>query len=122
MQRKAPMEVSDPSVVLVPITSDKGLCGGVNSSIVRQCKKIILGSNNRSKYTIFAIGTPYNYPTVMSMAVHVQAMSNDSDKIVVIYNEFKNLFHMNKDKWNLCQEEDSLNQCNSQNCITRLFL
>jgi len=35
MQRKAPMEVSDPSVVLVPITSDKGLCGGVNSSIVR---------------------------------------------------------------------------------------
>ena len=26
----------------------------------------------------------------MSMAVHVQAMSNDADKIVVIYNEFRN--------------------------------
>lgn len=35
------------------------------------------------------IGTPYNYPTVMSMAVHIAAMSNDSDKIIVVYNEFK---------------------------------
>ena len=35
MQRKAPMEVANPRVLLVPVTSDKGLCGGVNSSIVR---------------------------------------------------------------------------------------
>ena len=41
------------------------------------------------KTSINHIGTPYNYPTVMSMAVHVAAMSNDSDKIIVVYNEFK---------------------------------
>lgn len=93
MQRKAPMEAANPSVVLVPITSDKGLCGGVNSTIVRGCKNIIAGQD-RSKYSIFsigakggmglvrpfpdclktsisAIGTPYNYPTIMSMAVHI---------------------------------------------------
>ena len=41
------------------------------------------------KTSINHIGTPYNYPTVMSMAVHIAAMSNDSDKIIVVYNEFK---------------------------------
>lgn len=112
MQRKAPMEVANPAVVLVPITSDKGLCGGVNSTIVRGCKNIV-AAGDRSKFQIFsigakggmglvrpfpdclktsisAIGTPYNYPTIMSMAVHIQAMSNDADKIIVVYNEFKN--------------------------------
>ena len=43
MQRKAPMEPQNPSTVIVPITSDKGLCGGVNSTIVRQVKNIIAG-------------------------------------------------------------------------------
>jgi len=41
------------------------------------------------KTSISGIGTPYNYPTVMSMAVHVQNMSQDSDRVVIIYNEFK---------------------------------
>ena len=30
-----PTDSNDPTIVLVPITSDKGLCGAVNSSIVR---------------------------------------------------------------------------------------
>jgi len=33
---------------------------------------------------------PYNYPTVMAMSVHISAFSNDADKIIVLYNEFKN--------------------------------
>ena len=41
MQRKMPGEVAEPSIVLVPITSDKGLCGAVNSSIVRNIKKMV---------------------------------------------------------------------------------
>jgi F0F1-type ATP synthase gamma subunit len=41
------------------------------------------------KTSISQVGTPYNYPTVMAMAVHISALSNDSDKITVIYNEFK---------------------------------
>ena len=55
MQRKMPAEPNDPVVCLVPITSDKGLCGAVNSSIVREIKKMIVGVN-RSKFTIFSIG------------------------------------------------------------------
>lgn len=52
-----PNESSDPNIVIVPITSDKGLCGAVNSTIVRQVKKIFLAPGiNRSKYQIFCIG------------------------------------------------------------------
>lgn len=39
--------------------------------------------------SISQVGTPYNYPTVMAMAVHIAQMSQDSDKIIVVYNEFK---------------------------------
>jgi len=41
------------------------------------------------KFSISKVGTPYNYPTVMSMAVHIAQFSNDADRIVVVYNEFK---------------------------------
>ena len=90
LKKKMPGEVGDVQTVLVPITSDKGLCGAVNSVIVRTCKKIV-AEGNRANYTIFSIGekgstglmrpfpdllktgithvaTPYNYPSVMAMA------------------------------------------------------
>jgi len=111
MQRQMGNEPSDPVQVIVPITSDKGLCGAVNSSIVREVKKMAKDIN-RSKTTIFSIGdkgsvgmlrpfpdmlktsisqvgTPYNYPTIMAMAVHITHMSKDADKVIVMYNEFK---------------------------------
>lgn len=111
MQRKMGQDPADPAQVIVPITSDKGLCGAVNSSIVREIKRMALDLN-RSKTQIFSIGdkgssgfvrpfpdmlktsisqigTPYNYPTVMAMAVHITNMSKDADKIVIVYNEFK---------------------------------
>jgi F-type H+-transporting ATPase subunit gamma len=50
MQRKMVGDVSDPAVTLVPITSDKGLCGAVNTSIVRELKKMVIEEGiNRSK-------------------------------------------------------------------------
>jgi F-type H+-transporting ATPase subunit gamma len=41
MQRKMPSEPAEPQTVLVPITSDKGLCGAVNSTTVREIKKML---------------------------------------------------------------------------------
>jgi F-type H+-transporting ATPase subunit gamma len=93
MQRRMPAEPADPKTLIVPITSDKGLCGAVNSIIVRDVKKLVANSN-RAKLEIFSIGekgsvgftrpfpdllkqsisqvnTPYNYPTVMGMANEV---------------------------------------------------
>lgn len=112
MQRKMPGEVSNPSTVIVPLSSDKGLCGAVNSTVVRTVKRIVAESGNRANTKIFSIGdkgsvgmvrpfpdllktsisqigTPYNYPTVMAMAVHIAAFSEDADKITVVHNEFK---------------------------------
>ena len=55
LQRKMPAEVAEPRTLVVPITSDKGLCGAINSAIVREVKKMILGAN-RANYQIFVIG------------------------------------------------------------------
>jgi len=40
--------------LLVPITSDRGLCGGINSGIVREIKATI--GKDRTSYKIFSIG------------------------------------------------------------------
>mmetsp|Transcript_31822 Transcript_31822/g.31110 ORF Transcript_31822/g.31110 Transcript_31822/m.31110 type:complete len:231 (+) Transcript_31822:142-834(+) len=112
LQRKAPsQEIHDASELIVPITSDKGLCGGINSSIVREIKTY-LKDKNRSKYKIIPIGekgssgmirpfpdlitfsisevpSPRNFPTVMAISDIVARNGDGSDKIVVYYNEFK---------------------------------
>jgi len=114
MQRKMTPMPENPAVLYVPISSDKGLCGAVNSSVVREVKKLVAenpSARNNSK--IFSIGdkgtsgmcrpfpdlmkqavthvaTPYNYPSIMSLAVMLSAVgdSSSSDKITIIYNEF----------------------------------
>ena len=56
MQRKAPhLDSADASQLLVPLSSDKGLCGGINSSIVRELKTYVK-TKNRSKIRILPIG------------------------------------------------------------------
>ena len=40
--------------LLVPITSDKGLCGGVNSNIIREVKA--MAKAERSAYKLFVVG------------------------------------------------------------------
>jgi len=110
LQKKMPAEVAEPRNLLIPITSDKGLCGAINSSIIRMTKRTCL-AGNRSKLEIFAVGdkaasglarpfpdllktaitdiaTPYNYPSVMAIGVHVANKSDDFDKITVLYNNF----------------------------------
>jgi F-type H+-transporting ATPase subunit gamma len=41
LQRKMPLEQPDGSELIIPLTSDKGLCGGVNSSIVREIRNYV---------------------------------------------------------------------------------
>lgn len=40
--------------LLVPITSDKGLCGGVNSNIIREIKAMVKA--DRAAYKLFVVG------------------------------------------------------------------
>jgi len=100
--------------LVVPITSDRGLCGGVNSSIVREVKSFV--APNRSAYKIFVIGEkgttalvrpfpdclltsvseclyPMNFTVASSLAHHVSstAEQENCDSIIFVYNEFKSI-------------------------------
>jgi len=100
--------------LVVPITSDKGLCGGVNSTIVREVKSFV--QPNRSAYRLFTIGEkgasallrpfpdilhtavsevlyPMNF-TVASALSHLigtAAEEEACDNILLVYNEFKSV-------------------------------
>jgi F-type H+-transporting ATPase subunit gamma len=91
LMRKAPLQdVHDASEILIPLSSDKGLCGGINSNVVRELKTYVK-DKNRSKIRILPvgekgslgmirpfpdmikcsisdIGSPCNYPTIMGIA------------------------------------------------------
>ena len=111
MQRRIPDMPAQPTYLIVPITSDKGMCGGVNSGLLKQVREFIKVSD-RSKITIFPIGDkgsagllrpypdlvkmgisnttfPLNYPTVMAISEHIVRQGESKDTIVVYYNEFK---------------------------------
>jgi F-type H+-transporting ATPase subunit gamma len=109
MQRRTGAEEkSDPKYLLCPITSDKGMCGGVNSGIFKNVREFV-SDKKRENVQIFSIGskgasamrrpmpdmlktnvceisTPYNYPTIMALAEHIIQAAEGSDKIVVFYN------------------------------------
>lgn len=111
LQRKAPAhDTHDVTEFLVPLTSDRGLCGGINSNIVRELKTYAK-EKNRSKIRILPVGekgsiamtrpfpdlikmsisdivTPYNYPTAMALATQIVQQSEGFDRIVIYYNEF----------------------------------
>ena len=109
-KKKQPVNVK--KTLLVPITSDKGLCGGTNSNIVREVKAMVKA--DRNAYKVFVVGdkgsvalsrplpdlmqnaitnitTPINFPTAAAIASQVLNSAKDCDRIVVIYNEFKNV-------------------------------
>lgn len=112
MQKKAASIQTGNRTLIVPITSDRGLCGGVNSTIVREIKYKLNHSTNRSSFSIIPLGekgtaalirpfpdlikiaisevaTPLNYPTVASIVSHISNQSINSDRILIYYNEFK---------------------------------
>jgi len=113
MQRKTQgLVVGGGKTLIVPITSDRGLCGGINSGLIREIKYKINHSPNRSNYSILTIGekgtsalsrpfpdlfrgsisevsTPINFPIVCSIAQQLTTQAAGFDKIVIYYNEFK---------------------------------
>lgn len=101
--------------LLVPITSDKGLCGAVNSNLIRELKDII--ATNRSNWSIICIGdkgtqglvrpfpdllkmainempTPLNYYNVMAVTDQILRSEVQFDKMVILFNEFINSIRM----------------------------
>lgn len=113
MQRKTQgLTVGGGKTLIVPITSDRGLCGGINSGLIRELRSMIHQSTNKANFSIFTIGekgtsaltrsypemfrgsisevaTPLNFPTVCSIGQQLTSEAAGFDKIVIYYNEFK---------------------------------
>jgi F-type H+-transporting ATPase subunit gamma len=112
MQRKTQSLVHGTKTLIVPITSDKGLCGAINTGLIRQIKERIRKSQNKNDFGIMTIGEkgtaallrpypemvrcsisditlPVNYPTISSIAQQVSLVGSNYDNISLYYNEFK---------------------------------
>lgn len=102
---------ANPKTLIVPITGDKGLCGGCNSQIVKHVREMV--SHHPEKYSILPVGekssaglarnfpnlvgvglsglgTPMNYWTAAAVASFASKFDKDADEMVVVYNHFKN--------------------------------
>jgi F-type H+-transporting ATPase subunit gamma len=115
MVEDATFEELPQRVLLVPITSDKGLCGGVNSFITRGVKDCVsklqaqgkeadialIGDKGRGqlrralpdqlKLSMTELGTPGNFTTASAVASELIAIgAGDYDAVVIMYNAFKN--------------------------------
>lgn len=112
MQRKTQALGLGNKTMIVPITSDRGLCGGINSGIVREVKYKINHSANRNNFQIFCIGekgtsafmrpfpdllknsisevtVPLNFATINALANQINTAAVGFDKVTIYYNEFK---------------------------------
>mmetsp|Transcript_36941 Transcript_36941/g.41999 ORF Transcript_36941/g.41999 Transcript_36941/m.41999 type:complete len:301 (+) Transcript_36941:38-940(+) len=108
------VEPKNDKTLLVPVSSDRGLCGASNSGIVREVKSIV--KNQRSNYKIFCLGdkaaaglirafpdclafaaheieAPINYSTAMALSNHIQEAAEGCSNIEIVYNDFKSVIN-----------------------------
>lgn len=107
------------NLLIVAISSNRGLCGAFNSNIVKECRRVIADHKSTSQITVLAIGKkvddyfkktdygimgttlPKNLSTVyenLNFDVVSQAAekimhafsSKQFDEIILVYNQFKN--------------------------------
>ena len=108
-------EVRDVNkILLVPITSNRGLCGGFNANILKKTIEIEKDLNSKSDLTILSIGKKsseffkknkynvhsthdevfqdVNYQDVSKIAeLILNDFANEKfDKVILVYNQFKN--------------------------------
>ena len=111
MQRKIATLPQGQKTMIVPISSERGLCGGINSGIVREVKYDINRAANRNDYQIFCIGEkgvsalirpfpdllknaisdvsiPLNFASVNAISNQINANAVGCDKVVIYYNQF----------------------------------
>lgn len=102
------------NVLLVVITSNRGLCGGFNAFIIKKAKSLIQNEYENANISIVSIGkkssehfdkngfnvvgkydslySDLNFDSVAKVAEKImrQFIAGDYDKVVLVYNQFKN--------------------------------
>jgi len=101
-------------VLLVTITSNRGLCGGFNSYIIKSAKELINNDYKSAKVEVLSIGKKsseyfvkngfsvnsthdelfadltFDNVSVIADNIMQQFVREDYDKVVLVYNQFKN--------------------------------
>jgi F-type H+-transporting ATPase subunit gamma len=101
-------------VLIVAINSNRGLCGGFNANITKRCKVLVEDTYADKNVSFFCIGkkvsewltlrefnvikseieiySDLNFENVIPIAEEVMAefVSGNYDKVVLVYNQFKN--------------------------------
>jgi F-type H+-transporting ATPase subunit gamma len=101
-------------VLLVTITSNRGLCGGFNAYIIKSAKSLINNEYKSAKVDVLSIGKkssehftkngfsvnsthdtlfsdfPFDNVAKVAKDIMNQFLAGDYDKIVLVYNQFKN--------------------------------
>jgi F-type H+-transporting ATPase subunit gamma len=102
-------------VLIVPVTSDKGLCGAFNSNVIKACNASILGQFAGKEITILPLGKKayeafkkrdfalipdfyqvfgdLTFDNVRSAAEYAMNsfLEGEYDQVVLVFNEFKNV-------------------------------
>jgi len=100
--------------LVVPMTSDKGLCGGINTFITRSVKNIVAQTSKEGKTVdVVVVGdkgraqmrrllsehilrsatevvSPGSYALTSALATEINAVSADYDAVCIVYNSFVN--------------------------------
>lgn len=97
--------------LIVALASDKGLCGAINSQIMRAARDLKL--KDRERYSILPVGEksagalvrlfprdiqtaitevklPINFYTASAIGNHITNIEGDHEEIIIVYNEFIN--------------------------------
>jgi F-type H+-transporting ATPase subunit gamma len=102
------------NVLLVTVTSNRGLCGGFNAYIMKKAKDLINGEYANSKVSILSIGKKssehftkngfkvasthdalfgdltFDNVAIVAEGIMEQFVVGNYDKVVLVYNQFKN--------------------------------
>lgn len=102
-------------VLIIPVTSDKGLCGAFNSNVIKACNSSILGQFAGKEITILPLGKKAyesfkkkSFPVISDFYQIFGELSFDNvraaaeyamnaflegeyDQVVLVFNEFKNV-------------------------------
>lgn len=115
------LSVSGNRHLLIAVTTDRGLCGGVNSSVVKSCKKILKELvSSGSEVSLVCVGEKGRDALVRECGKHLSKIINDVskkpinflaasalseellsipfDSCTIVYNEFKSVVAQNVTK------------------------
>ena len=126
MMEEATYEELPQKCLIVPFTSDKGLCGGINSFISRGVKDmahkladqgkefdiVVIGEKGRSQMrrsvgdnitrSATDVVSPGTYSLASALSTELMAAgAEDYDAIVLVYNSFKNSYNFQYVVWTL---------------------